>query len=419
MNYRVRLPFVVELDTEGDMDDRMRSTAFQRFLTVMTAMTLLGALGGGFVLVLHTSAAPGTARVDFALGAGPGLVTLRALDDASERPFTEPVAVDLAIDPAKLVLPPLTAEAAESPHRRGSSADQILAGYFGHQLVRLRDTGTELTVPTIAEVAESTLGIDAIVGDLLDVDRDGLDDDGQFTVTALDGSAVCVSLAARRVIATAQLLSIDPVDGVPASGLSWSSYGPCGSDLRPRTGSDVRVGTTPGTYGGVRSGAVCDVPALVSALTTSDVVGAAWSAVQLIDPGEIERFVGSLTPVVLLRDTAATDHGFDNGWIHPEQAVLERGTAVMIDRTGAPRVRCISGSPLRRPQPLIESVVVLGEPWHGFTVAAVADVPSAQIATSRFVLVDIRSGQPLLREAGAAGALSALAGPIVSGASPG
>jgi len=410
---------VVELDTKGDMDDRMRSTAFQRFLTVMTAMTLLGALGGGFVLVLRTGRAPMAGRVDFALGAGPGLVTLRSLDDASARPFTQPVAVDLAIDPVKLVLPPLTAEAAESPHRRGSSADRIVAGYFGHELVRMRDAGTELRVSAIAAMADTTLGIDAIVDDLLDVDRDGFDDDGRFTVTALDGSAVCVSLGQRRVIATAQLLAVDPVDGVPASGLSWSSYGPCGGVTKPRTGTDVRVGTTPGTYGGVRSGAVCDVSALVAALTTNDVVGAAWSAVHSIDPSELERFVGSLTPVVLLRDTVVTDHGFDNGWIHPLQAVLERGTAVMVDRTGAPRVRCISGSPLRRPQPLTESVVVIGEPWHGFAIADVADVPSAQVATSRFVLVDIRSGQPLLREAGAAGALSVLAGPIASAASGG
>lgn len=398
------------------MNDRIRSTAYQRFLTVVTAMTLLGGLAGGFVLVLRAGRAPVAARVDFAIGPGPGVVTLRSVDDAGERPFTEPVAVDLAIDPLKLALPPLNAEAAQSPHRRGSSADRIVAGYFGHELVRVRDATTEMGVKQIAELAESTLGIDAIVGDLLDVDGDGFDDDGRFTVTALDGSAVCVSLGERRVIATAQSLAIDPVDGAPASGLWWSSYGPCGNATQTRTGFDVRVGTTPGTYGGVRSGDVCDATALVSTLISNEVVGAAWSAVHSIDFGEIEQFVGSLTPVVLLRDTLVTDHGFDNGRIHPEQAVMERGTSVFVDRTGTPRVRCISGSPLRRPQPLTDTVVAVGQAWHGFSLNAVADVPSARVATSRFVLVDIRSGRPLLREAGAAGALSALAGPIVSAA---
>jgi hypothetical protein len=396
------------------MTDGNGSTAFQRFLTVITAMTLLGALGGGFVLVLRANRAPVAARVDFALGSGPGVVALRAVDDVGDRPFTEPVAVDLSIDPVKLVLPPLTAEAAESPHRRGSSADRIVAGYFGYRLVEMRDAGTPPTVRRIAELAEATIGIDGVVSDLLDADRDDMDDDGRFTVTALDGSAVCVTLGERRVLASAQDLAIDPVDRSPSNGLSWSYFGPCDRSSIRRTGADVRVGTTPGTYGGVRTGDVCDVPALVGALTTNAVVGAAWAAVHSIESTEVESFIADLTPVVLLRDTVVTDHGFDNGRIHPYQAVLEKGTAILVDQTGAPRVRCVSGSPLRRPQPLIESVTVIGEPWHGFAVDAVADVPAAPGVSSRFVLVDIRSGDPLIREAGAAGALSELAGPVLA-----
>ncbi len=398
------------------MNDRIRSTAYQRFLTLVTAMTLLGALGGGLVLVLRADSAPVAARVEFAIGSGPGTVRLAPIDDVGERPFTEPIAVDLVVDPAKLALAPLTAEAAQSPHRRGSSADRVVAGYFGYELVRLRDSGVEMGVKQITALAEATLGIDAIVDDLLDIDGDGMDDDGRFTVTALDGSAVCVSLGDRRLIASAQSLAIDPVDGAPTNGLSWSLYGACGDSTRLRTGSDVRIGTTPGTYGGVRSGDVCDVPALVGALTGNDVVGSAWSAVHSIETDELTRFIDGLTPVVLLRDTNVTDHGFDNGRIHPEQVVLQRGTAVLVDRTGTPRVRCISGSPLRRPQPLTDSVVVVGEPWHGFALEAVVDVRSAEIATSRFVLIDIRTGQPLLRESGASGYMSVLAGPIVSAA---
>jgi len=398
------------------MNDRIRSTAYQRFLTLLTAMTLLGALGGGLVLVLRSGSAPVAARIEFAIGTGPGTVRLAPMHDAGARPFTEPIAVDLAVDPVKLALAPLTAEAAQSPHRRGSSADRLVAGYFGYELVRLRDSGAKMSVRQIAALAEVTLGIEAIVDDLLDVDGDGIDDDRRFTVTALDGSAVCVSLGDRRVIASAQSLAIDPVDGTPTNGLSWSSYGACGESTRPRAGSDVRVGTTPGTYGGVRSGDVCDVLALVRTLTGNYVVGSAWSAVHSIETEEITQFVDGLTPVVLLWDTSVTDHGFDNGRIHPEQVVLQRGTAVLVDRTGTPRVRCISGSPLRRPHPLTNSVVVVGQPWHGFSLDAVVDVPSAQTATSRFVLIDIRSGQPLLREAGASGFRSVLAGPIMSAA---
>ena len=66
-------------------------------------MTLLGALGGGLVLVLHAGSAPLAARIEFAIGTGPGTVRLVPIDDAGERPFTEPIAVDLAVDPVKLL----------------------------------------------------------------------------------------------------------------------------------------------------------------------------------------------------------------------------------------------------------------------------------------------------------------------------
>jgi hypothetical protein len=151
---------------------------------------------------------------------------------------------------------------------------------------------------------------------------------------------------------------------------------------------------------------------LARALTSSEVVGASWAIALSIDPATIAQFLGELTPVVLLRDTLVTDHGFDNGRILPRQVILQRGNAVLVDQTGLPRVRCLSGSPLRRPQALPDRVEVRGAIWTGFSLEGVVDVPAAQRATSRFLLVDIRSGVPLTREAGASGAPAELAGPI-------
>lgn len=79
----------MELDAKGDMNDRIRATAYQRFLTLVTATTLLGALGGGLVLVLRAGSAPVAARIEFAIGSGPGTVRLASIDDVGERPFTE------------------------------------------------------------------------------------------------------------------------------------------------------------------------------------------------------------------------------------------------------------------------------------------------------------------------------------------
>ena len=404
------------------MNDRARSSAYERFLGVITAMTLLGAVAGGLVLVLRAREAPSIARSEFMVtGLSPGVVRTLSIDDPGPRPFTEPVAVDLRIDPVKLALPPRNAEAAESPHRRGSDADLLVAGRFGHELVRLRDAGADLGVDQIAELAGSIVGLDGVVTDLFDIDRDDFDDDGRFTLTATDGSAVCVSLGIRRTLATSQSLIVDPIDGRPSSGLTWTSFGPCGSAVVPGIVSDIRVGTTPGTYGGVRSGDVCDITGLGRALSSSEVVADSWAAVFSIERQSIDEFLSALTPVILLRDTLVTDHQFDNGRILPRQAVLQRGNAVLVDRTGAPRVRCLSGSPLRRPQPVPDGVEVRGEVWAGFAIDSVADVPPAPRATSRFVLIDIRTGEPLLRESGSEGSPSVLAGPVVvaSGTIPG
>ena len=54
----MQLLSVVELDAKGAMNDWIRSTGYQRFLTLVTAMTFLGALGGGLVLVLRAGSAP-------------------------------------------------------------------------------------------------------------------------------------------------------------------------------------------------------------------------------------------------------------------------------------------------------------------------------------------------------------------------
>jgi hypothetical protein len=159
---------------------------------------------------------------------------------------------------------------------------------------------------------------------------------------------------------------------------------------------------------------VCDVGGLATALGSNSVVADSWSAVHSIDPATIPQFLATLTPVVLLRDTLVTDHGFANGRIIPSQTVLQRGNAVLVDRAGMPRVRCLSGSPLRRPQPLPADVDVIGAGWAGFSIRSVSDVPPAPRPVSRFVLIDIRTGEPLLREAGASGAPSVLAGPIVA-----
>lgn len=384
---------------------------YRVILSAIMAMTLVGALVGGVVLVTRARDAVRAPSVEFAIGPGPGVVTLRAIEDVGERPFMGPLVDGLSIDPVRLVLQPRNAIAAESPSRRGSTADLMVALTLAPRLVDARDAVGDLRVDRIREVTEQAIGAGATVTDLLDADRDGFDDDDRFSVTALDGSSVCVFIGERRSLAAALSQSIDPIDDRPASGIGWTSHGPCSASSEPPTGTEVRVGTTPGTYGGLAGRDVCDAELLLQQLAVNPLVAESWMFVHTIDADLVRDFVASLTPVILLRDTLVTEHGFDNGRIHTLQVVLQRGTAVMVDRTGQPRVRCMSGAPLRAPQAtMTESVVVVGEPWRGFTIEAVADIPAAEVPTTEFVLVDIRTGSPIVREPGD----PTLAGPFAS-----
>ena len=392
----------------------MGSNAFVRFLLTVTAVALAAAAAGGVVLTLRAGAAPSD-RVEYAVSRVSGMVALEAADDPGPSPFTPPVAADLGLDELLLPLPPLNADAIESPHHRGSSADLLAAGAFGHRLVQLDRAGAPLTIGVIGGIAHESLELGALLDDLIDIDGDGLDDDGRLTLTAADGSAACLRVPVRRMLAEAQGVQLD--GAIPVSGYWWSPYGPCGAPESLQTGSDVRVGTTSGVYGASLTGDVCDVGALEAALEDDDIARQAWVIVLGVDPASTAAYLDKLTPVILLRDTAVTDHLLEGGRILSFAAILERGSAVLIDETGVPRVRCLSGSPLRTVSPIPSGVSVEGTPWSGFSLEQVQLLPAALHPTNQFVLVDVHTGLAIHRAPGITGTLTRLAGPLYSSTS--
>ncbi len=390
---------------------RFGSADFVRLMRAVTALALLVALGGGLLMTLRTARDPTTGSVEFAPALAVGVVLLERADQVGPDPFTSPVAVDLGLDPDLLALPPLATTALMTPHRRGSDADLLAAGEFGWELIRRRDRiGRSLPIEEIRAAASEILGLDATVIDLDDRDNDGLDDDGSFTLRASDGSAVCVTPGDRRTLALAQGLPVDPDDGVASHGLSWDARGPCGSRTTAQLVS--RTGGTPGVFGASAEGEVCDVGGLVTALQANPRVADGWASVHGLDENTIGSFVAELTPVILLRDTAVTSFGWSDGWITPRQSILQRGTAVLIDRRGSPVTRCLSGSPLRAPQTLPATPDFQGDAWKGFTRASTVEIVAATGDVTEFVLIDVQTGIPIRRTAGINGQLASLAGPL-------
>lgn len=117
--------------------------------------------------------------------------------------------------------------------------------------------------------------------------------------------------------------------------------------------SDEVSGTSPGLYAGRTYGGtgtnICDVEAMISFLTFYEERGRAWAAIQGIDFSELESYLRSLTPVFALQNLRVQMFGFKNGQSYGYEAVMEAGTAILVDDEGMPRARCACGNPLLGP----------------------------------------------------------------------
>lgn len=159
------------------------------------------------------------------------------------------------------------------------------------------------------------------------------------------------------------------------------------------------TGTQPGLYGGTRDNASCDAGRLVEFLAANPAKAQAWAGVHGIAPAQISTFVATLTPVVLTRDTRVTNHGFVGTRANALQSVLQAGTAVLVDATGVPRVKCGCGNPLLPPVPVTGTPKYQGAPWAGFSpTAAVVVVPGPSVTA--FVVADAAGGTPFARTVG-------------------
>jgi hypothetical protein len=162
----------------------------------------------------------------------------------------------------------------------------------------------------------------------------------------------------------------------------------------------VAVGTTPGLYGGSGDTRTCNVEQLVAFLRANSAKARAWAQVFGIPPSGIASYVAGLTPVVLTQDTLVTNHGYRDGSANAFQAVLQAGTAVLVDATGTPRVKCNCGNPLSPPSSIsLADTRTVGRAWDGYTPSNVTSI-SQGTATRTFTLVNTTTGGTFTTGAG-------------------
>ncbi|MFC4836376.1 DUF6777 domain-containing protein, partial [Actinomycetospora chibensis] len=144
-------------------------------------------------------------------------------------------------------------------------------------------------------------------------------------------------------------------------------------------------GATPGLYGGTRDNA-CDSASMASFLQANPDRGNAFAAAQQIAPADIGGYLDALTPVTLRADTAVTNNGFSNGSATPFQAVLQAGTAVMVDEFGVPQVRCACGNPLEGSMQNGPAGLT-GDTWEGLSSDDVDSISASDHRIDEFALV--------------------------------
>ncbi|MCX5095208.1 hypothetical protein OOK36_41460 [Streptomyces sp. NBC_00365] len=147
-------------------------------------------------------------------------------------------------------------------------------------------------------------------------------------------------------------------------------------------------GSAPGLYGGTRNTASCDVEKQIKALQAEPAKNKAFASVADVQPTEVPAYLRSLTPVQLRMDTRVTNHGYRDGAATDYQAVLQTGTAVLVDGHGVPRVRCACGNPLT---PAVAQRAVprrTGDTWPSYRSQNVVVVVPAKTAVDVFVIYD-------------------------------
>jgi hypothetical protein len=128
----------------------------------------------------------------------------------------------------------------------------------------------------------------------------------------------------------------------------------------------------------------------------------AWADVRGIAVADIAEYVDGLTPVVLRSDTAVTNHGYRDGAATSFPAVLQAGTAVLVDEFGTPVVKCYCGNPLTEP-PSPEDATYRGTRWTDFGPTTITVIQPVTVVIEIFVLVDGTTNQTFGRPAGTSG----------------
>lgn len=203
-------------------------------------------------------------------------------------------------------------------------------------------------------------------------------------------AAMAGYLVWRASDAAASDATLEPTNSATANAF-MPAHGPDASIAAPPgNGGGAVTGSTPGLFGGTMDNSACDQNQMSQFLQTHPDKASAWAQVEGIGQGDIPAYVQHLTPVLLRADTSITNHGFRDGELTSYTAVLEAGTAVLVDGYGTPRVKCYCGNPLSAP-PQYEPSHFSGRAWRSFEPVTVIVIRPAPVVVQNLTVINIQN----------------------------
>ena len=214
-------------------------------------------------------------------------------------------------------------------------------------------------------------------------------------VVAVAGAVVIVLAAVggfllwRAQEASASVAALEPTNSATAEAF-MPAQGPDASVAAApaRTGGAV-AGNTPGLFGGTQNSS-CDQDQISRFLQSHPDKGAAWAEAEGISTSDIPTYLHQLTPVLLRADSYITNHGFRDGELTSYPAVLQSGTAVLVDGYGTPRVKCYCGNPISAP-PRHQPTHFEGRPWSRFAPVTVIVIQPAPVVVQNLTVINIQN----------------------------
>ncbi|MDP4013122.1 MAG: DUF6777 domain-containing protein [Candidatus Nanopelagicales bacterium] len=226
------------------------------------------------------------------------------------------------------------------------------------------------------------------------------------------GALVVAAIGASVVMLTKQSgtdgeTTVIQTEPVSTASDPFTPAGEVGTDKKVKpveSDSSVTVpGGHAGLYGGTMKVSTCDAKKLVSFLEAHPDKAAAWAEVQGISVDEIRSFVDRLTPLILRSDTLVTNHGYVDGRATTVPAVLQAGTAVLVNDRGLPVVKCYCGNPLTAAPVDRGPVIYTGPTWPGWRPTSVTVIQTNVTIIDDFTVINIINNKPFDRPAGTDG----------------